>query len=98
REELAYECLIDDPNFRRMIIVLCRKAAPTQQGNLHRGKIIFAHRLPHGFVTLGGLFSFARQQKTIEPIVIRNEWHLRERGRVYAGNIVQPRKELLIEA
>ena len=45
----------------------------------------------------GGLFRLAGQQDVVEPVVIRDERDFPERCRAHARQVVQPRKELLIE-
>ena len=45
----------------------------------------------------GGCFRLAGQQEVIDPVVIRDERDAPERRRAHAGQVVQPRKELLIE-
>jgi hypothetical protein len=97
-EELAPEGLIDDGDLGGALVILCREAASMQQGDFHRGKIILAHRLPVGDVLPpGSRFRLAGQQDVKVPIIIRDERDLPECCRAHAGQVIQPRKELLIE-
>ena len=89
--------LVDDCDFGRNLIILRREAASVQQRDPHRRKIVLAHRLPHRVAFDGSLRSLAGEQEVVEPIVIRDERDFPECGRAYAGQVIQPREELLIE-
>src|SRR5436190_16041777 len=42
REKLLRESLIDDGYLRRPLVVLRREGSPPEQGDFHRGEIVFA--------------------------------------------------------
>src|SRR6185503_8501022 len=91
-KEFASKCFIYDGNSGRVLIVLSCELSPTQKRNLHRRKIILAHHLPHGDVLRRSFFLLSRQQKIIEPIVVRDQLDAPECGRTYAGEMIEPVK------
>src|SRR5690348_6518140 len=76
--------------------VFCLKKKTAQEGNFHRREIIFAHHLPHRLIFRGGFCRFARPQGHIRPIIVRDEFDARERGRAQLRQRVEPLKEMLV--
>jgi len=91
----ASEGLTDDGDLRRTRVVLPMKRGPAER-NFIRRKIVLTHHLPHGFVHRGSVFDLAGNKMSVIPLSFAMSAP-RATSPAHAGQVIQPRQELLIE-
>src|SRR5262249_54805758 len=96
-KEFVPESLIYDSDLGRSLIVLGPEIATRKQRNLKSAEIVFPYHLPVGDMCALCLLCFARQQNVSVPAVMRNERYAPHGRRSNSGQVVQPRKQFLVE-